>query len=43
MKIKAVFAVVVLVSAGCALAPPMKPGLDPGIVAEINKTSERRP
>jgi MSHA biogenesis protein MshL len=33
----------VLALAGCALPPPMKPGLDPGIAAEINKTSERKP
>ena len=33
----------VLALAGCALPPPMKPGLDPGIVAEINKTGERKP
>jgi len=43
MKIKIAVAVVLLVSAGCALPPPMKPGLDPGIVAEINKTGGRKP
>lgn len=43
MKTKIVFAAVLLVAAGCALPPPMKPGIDPGIVAEINKTGERKP
>lgn len=43
MKTGIALCVVSLVSAGCALPPPMKPGLDPGIVAEINKTSERKP
>ena len=33
----------VLALAGCAVPPPMKPGLDPAIVAEINKTGERKP
>jgi len=42
MKPRIAIAVVLLVSAGCALPPPMKTGLDPGIVAEINKTSERK-
>jgi MSHA biogenesis protein MshL len=32
-----------LVSTGCALPPPMKPGLDPGILAELHKTTERKP
>lgn len=43
MKTKIALAVVLLVSAGCALPPMMKPGVDPGIVAEINKTGERKP
>ena len=42
MKTKIALAVVLLVSTGCALPPPMKPGLDPGIAAELNKTSERK-
>ncbi len=42
MKTKFALCVATLVSAGCALPPPMKPGLDPGIVAEINRTSERK-
>ena len=33
----------VLALAGCAVPPPMKPGLDPAIVAEINKTGDRKP
>ena len=33
----------VLALAGCALQPPMKPGLDPSIVAEVNKTVDRKP
>ena len=43
MKTTIALGVVLLASAGCALPPPMKPGLDPGIVAEVNKTSERKP
>jgi MSHA biogenesis protein MshL len=43
MKTTITLGVALLVSAGCALPPPMKPGLDPGIVAEVNKTSERKP
>ena len=43
MKTRIAIGVVLLVVTGCALPPPMKPGLDPGIVAEINKTSERKP
>ena len=42
MKTKIALAVVLFVSTGCALPPPMKPGLDPGIVSEINKTGERK-
>jgi MSHA biogenesis protein MshL len=42
MKTRIAIGVVLLVSAGCALPPPMKPGLDPGIVAEINKTGDRK-
>ncbi len=33
----------ILALAGCALPPPMKPGLDPGIMAEINRTVARKP
>jgi len=43
MKTRIAISVVLLVTAGCALPPPMKPGLDPGIVAEINKTGDRKP
>ena len=32
----------VLALAGCALPPPMKPGVDPGIVSEIGKAGERK-
>lgn len=32
-----------LAIAGCAVPPPIKPGLDPGLQAEINKTGERKP
>jgi len=43
MKIRIALSVVMLVSTGCALPPPMKPGLDPGILAELHKTTERKP
>ncbi|MEO8142868.1 MAG: secretin N-terminal domain-containing protein [Betaproteobacteria bacterium] len=33
----------VLVLAGCALPPPMKPGLDPDVLSEFNKARERKP
>src|SRR5258706_165525 len=42
MKTRIVLCIALLVSGGCALPPPMKPGLDPGIVAEINRTSDRK-
>jgi MSHA biogenesis protein MshL len=43
MKTKIALAVVLLVASGCSLPPMMKPGLDPGIVGEVNKTGERKP
>jgi MSHA biogenesis protein MshL len=42
VKTKAVY-LIVLALAGCALPPPIKPGLDPGIASEIGKTGARKP
>ena len=33
----------VLALSGCAIPPPMKPGLDPNILGELAKASERKP
>jgi len=43
MKTKSALAVVLLACAGCALPPPMTPGLDPAVRAEVQKTAERKP
>ncbi len=35
--------VLVLALSGCALPPPMKPGVDPAILGELAKSGERKP
>ena len=42
MKTTIAVAVVLLVSAGCAAPPPYTSSLDPAIVAELNKSGERK-
>jgi MSHA biogenesis protein MshL len=43
MKIRAIVVVSVLALCGCVAPPPVKPGVDPQILGELNKGNERKP